>query len=306
MSDQVSDNRNIEANSSSEKIPQEKPKKKNRALQIVLGLLFILPALAVLVFTQAIPTVRTISFSFRDVALFKDSGPVGMENYQRMFDNSAFGQATTLTLLITLTRILLALLPPLFLALGTSALKSGLRKAVRVIVSIPWAVYSPISLGITWLLISNPIFGFGSKVFNLANPNFSRWIALLMDGLSFFGLACGLGLTVYLATMKGANIEDNDKGLVRNLLITTLILLIGTTAVTLQGGDTITFLTNGGPEYTTMTFHALILNQAFSVMRYGIASAIATPIFVVVAFLGLLTSIIAITSNLRSQLSLMV
>jgi ABC-type sugar transport system permease subunit len=299
MSEQLSEKSNEEKKSFNEALNQEKSGKKNRALQVILGIIFILPAIAALIFTQVIPTVRTIKYSFRDVTFLKDAGPVGMENYQRMFDHSAFGQATTLTLLMTLIRILIVLFPPLFLALGTSALKTELRKAVRVFVTIPWAVYSPISLGITWLLISNPIFGFGSKVFNLANPNFSRWITLLMDGLSFLGLACGLGLTVYLATMKGANFEDNHKSLARNLLITALILLIGTTAVSLQGGDTITFLTNGGPEYTTTTFHALILNQAFSVMRYGIASAIATPIFIVVAFLGILTSIITITTNLR-------
>ncbi len=273
--------------------------KGNRTLKIILSIFFILPALAALVFTLVIPTIRTISFSFRDVRLFNDVGPVGFDNYQRMFDSSAFGQAVTFTLLMTLNRVMLVLLPPLVLALGASGLKPGVRKAVRVMITIPWAVYSPISLGITWLLIINPFFGFGSEIFNLANPNMSRWIVLLIDGLSFFGLACGLGLTVYLASLKGSANNEPRKGLAKNVLISGLVLFIGTLAVSLQSGDTITFLTNGGPEHSTMTFYGLILNQAFAVMQTGIASAIASPIFVVVAFLGFLTTIIAITSKLR-------
>ena len=52
----------------SPEIKPEKPKNK-RPLQIILGIVFLLPALAMLIITQIIPTVKTIILSFQDVKL---------------------------------------------------------------------------------------------------------------------------------------------------------------------------------------------------------------------------------------------
>jgi len=290
---------NAEGHENSNVTSQNQPVKKNRAVQILLSVLFILPALAALILFTIIPTVRTIGYSFQDVSLTGESVPVGWANYERMLESPVMGQALSFTLLMTLSRVGIVLIPPLFLALGISALKPGFRKVMRVISSIPWMVYSPTALGVAWILLINPWVGFGNQTFSLANPDLARWIVLLLDSLSFFGLACGLGLTVYLATIKGANTGEDKKKLWKNLFILAVILIIGTVALSLQSGDTVTLLTNGGPEYTTMTLNNLILNQAFSFRQIGLASAIAAPIFIVVSVLGLATGILVILSNVR-------
>ncbi len=298
MANQMPDNSNDKTQVSAKVVVQNKPVKENRTLQIILGFLFILPALAALIFFIIIPTIRTIGFSFQEATLF-ESQPVGWANYERMLETPILGQALSFTLLLTFNRVLIVLIPPLILALGSSAFKTGLRKVIRVLVSLPWMVYSPTALGIAWLFIINPYIGFGTQTFSIANPDWARWIVLLLDGLSFLGLACGLCLTVYLSTMRGVNSEGEKKGLWRNLLILAIILLIGTAAISLQGGDTINLLTYGGPENTTLTLQALIQNTAFVRMQMGMASAIATPIFIIVAVFGLVTCLITILANVR-------
>ena len=101
----------------------ERANLKKRPLKIILSILFLLPALSALVFSQIIPTFRTIGMSFQEVRAFGEGVFVGWENYQSLAENHMVGQATVFTLLLTLNRVLLVLLPPLFLALGATALK---------------------------------------------------------------------------------------------------------------------------------------------------------------------------------------
>lgn len=285
--------------STSETPEKEKSGKQNRTFSIILGLLFILPALAALIFARLIPTFRTFTLSFQDASLFGDPQFIGGENYQQLLQFSLLGRTVTFTLLITLNRVLLVLIPPLIFGLGASSLKFGLRKAVRVFATVPWMLYSPLALGVTWLLLMNPMFGFATMNFNLGNPDLARWIILLMDGLSFFGLSCGIGITVYLAALKGENYGEGRKRPARTLIILAIIMVVGTAALTLQGGSTVTFLTNGGPQNMTMTINLLILNQAFSLMRMGISAAIASPVLLLVMLLGIGIVLISVLTNFR-------
>lgn len=290
---------NADINENSTVKPQPQSPKKTRTVQILLGVLFILPAITALILVIIIPTVRTIGYSFQDASLLGESEPVGLANYERLLDSPITGQALSFTLLMTLSRVVIVLIPPLLLALGISTLKPGFRKIMRVIASLPWMVYSPTALGVIWILLVNPLVGFGNQTLSFANPELARWIILFLDGLSFFGLACGLGLTVYLSTIKGVNSGEDKKGLWRNLIILATILLVGTIAVSLQSGSTVTFVTRGGPQFTTMTFNTMILNQGNFYFQTGIASAMTTPLLILVGILGLLTALFVILTNTR-------
>ena len=278
----------------------ERANLKKSPLKIILSILFLLPALSALIFSQIIPTFRTIGMSFQEVRAFGEGVFVGWENYQSLAENHMAGQATVFTLLLTLNRVLLVLLPPLFLAFGATALKSGLRKALRIIATLPWLLYSPFALGVVWLLLTNPVFGFGGSVFNLMNPDLARWIVLGIDGLSFIGLACGVGLTVYLSALKGEGYgEDARNKPAKSMLFVAVLLVVGTLAYSLQTGGMITFMTNGGPAGMTATFNSLIMSEAFGLMRMGMAAAVATQLLVIVMVLGLVMVILMILSNFR-------
>ena len=274
----------------------------NRVLAIILGILFILPAIAALVFSFIIPSIRTFALSFQDANFFSDPIFIGMENYQQLLGFQPADQAIIFTLLITLVRVIVMLFPPLFLAIGAAALKPGFRKFIRIVSSIPWMLYSPLALAITWMLLVNPSFGLGTRAIYLGNPDTARWIVLALDGLSFFGLSCGIGITVYLAILKGSNSDDEQNKPIGAMVVTAIILALGTIALSLQSGQTILLLTNGGPQFSTTLISHIILNQAFVYMRMGMAAAFASPLLLVVILIGIGLGILMVITQLQFRI----
>ncbi len=275
----------------------EKPSK--RVLPIVLGILFLLPALGVLVVSKVIPTTMTIIGSFQESRGFNIFGSfVGIENYRIFFASPQFFDSLEFTSLLILVRVIVILFPTLPLGLGAGSLKPLGRKIVRILASIPWMVYSPIALGITWILLLNPMFGFGNEILNLRDPEKGRILILAIDGLSFLGLAGGLGVTAFLSALKGENESGRRKPVKSVLLIEALMLLV-TVAFTVQGGSTINFVAGGGVNNSTLTFQNLIFRFLFITFRPGLSSAIASVLFLLVMILGIAAALILILSHFR-------
>jgi ABC-type sugar transport system permease subunit len=287
----------IDDSDTSKEVGNKKPK---RILSIILGVLFILPALGVLIFTKIIPTILTALISFQDRTLFQESGTfIGMRNYDQVFSSSVFVDSLQFTSLLVLVRVFVILIPVLFLALGAASLKRVGRKIIRVFATLPWMLYSPIALGIAWVLIFNPMVGFGNEVFTLRNPETAQILTLVIDGLSFFGLAAGLGITVFLSALKGENSDKAEKRPIRTIILLYALLIFGTIAISLQGGSVVNLLTGGGPQNLTSTFQGLLLRQTFNFAQIGLGSAMASILIVAAIILGLGVTIIIILTNLR-------
>jgi len=274
-------------------------KKSKHKTNIILGLVFILPALAALIFTKILPVIMTFIQSFKERFMIDSAEFVGFNNYERLFSTPVGGKVIGFTLLLTVSRVLLVLVPPLLLALGASAIKPKLQKVIRVISTFPWMIYSPIALSVVWMLLINPNLGFEIFTKTFFNAETSRVLILFLDGLSFFGLSCGLGMTVYLSTINGTKENSSSKGLVRNLVILAVVLVLGTIAVSLQGGESIVFTTNGFPELTTMSVYPYITNLIFNISQNSVAAALASPVIIVIGILGIGIALITVLSHLR-------
>lgn len=295
MSDLV-DESTVESPDSLPEAVEKLHSKNSGSGKVVLGLVLLLPALLAVIFTRYIPAIRTLLLGFQDASFFDETVFVGFDNYQRLFETPITGQAAVFTLLLALVRVLAVLVGPLFLALGAAKLKKGWESLVRVIAMVPLAAYSPVALALTWFFLLNPIFGFGGAGFSLQNPDSARVVVLLLDGLSFFGLASGVGLTVYLAAFMDAG----DRGrLVRTTLLLGTLLVTGTLALSFQSRDFLSVLTGGGPAGMTATLMMVMYHQLFMNMRIGLAAAIATPIMLIFSLLGVVLLVVMIISRLR-------
>ena len=277
-------------------------KSGKKTLNIILGILFILPALIAVLVAFIIPSIRTFILSFQDASYFTEPVYVGMQNYQQIFNLQPFNQAIGFTLLITLVRVLAILFPPLFLAVGAASVKPGLQKGIRIASTIPWMLYSPLALAITWMMLVNPSFGLGSQIINLSNPDAARWIVLAMDGLSYFGLSCGIGITVYLAVLKGSNSNEDQRKPIGAMVVTAIILVLGTVALSLQSGQAALLLTNGGALYSTATLSFFILNVAFGRMQMGLSAAMASPALLVVLLIGTGLGVLMVVTRFQIRL----
>lgn len=269
----------------------------------LLGLLLAGPATLVWVLTLALPTLQTVLTSRRNTSPLGDRGSVGWENYSRVVDDPAFGRALGFTLALTLERVLIVALVPLVLALVVNEFGRRLRIPVRMLFTLPLALYAPVAGALTWLLILNPqsglLRGGGSP---LADAARAPGTVLRIDALTIFGVGGGLGLIVFLAALRGTGGEAPAARRVgRALLAAWLVTLCGTAAYALQSFTLGRVLTGGGPGLSTTTLSLLQFTFTFQNFQFGRGAAIATLILAATMALGIVAGLIVIAGGLRLE-----
>jgi ABC-type sugar transport system permease subunit len=275
-----------------------------RAVPILAGLGLMLPAALACLSGYLWPTVRTLWLSLRDVGFgFSGSTFVGFENYARLLEDRALGAAIGFTLLLTVARLAAVAAVPLVLALGASALGRVGRRVVRVIFTIPIALYAPAAAAFGWritLIETSRAAGF-----TLGDPATARAVVLLLDGLYTLALACGLGLIVLLPALRAAGPgHDGESG--RRawlpLLAVWLVGLLATVALTPQTFAFVSLLTGGGPARATTTIAIHQYEIALRMMRFGLGAALAALQLIPLLALGLLAGAILVFARLRLDL----
>jgi hypothetical protein len=273
---------------------------ERRMLQIILGSVMVLPAVAVLVLTRMIPTIQLMHISTQEYLV--EEGhllQVGLQNYRTLSSDPIFQPTLSFAMILAGVRMILAVLPPLFFALGAASLGRRLRRILGVVSVWPWAVYSPAVLGLTCIFLLNPSFGYATDFLTLSQPAQVPWVILIMDGLSFAGLSLGLCSTAFLAAFKGAAEGYRRKMAVRSVLILGALMVLASAALSIQSfGPThlINLAGFGSPFYSLMNY---LYEQHFSLLRSGLAAAAAMKLLIPIGLAGILAAILILTSNLR-------
>jgi ABC-type sugar transport system permease subunit len=287
-------------------IDDQEPKAANgssRAVSILAGLGLMIPAVLACLSGYLWPTVRTFWLSLRDVGFnFDDSVFVGFENYSRLLSDRAFGEAIGFTALLTLVRLAAVAAVPLLLALGASALGRTGRRVLRVIFTIPIALYMPAAAAFGWRL--SLVETSRAMGFTLGDPATARALVLLLDGLYTLALACGLGLIALLPALREH--RDEDEGTRRSwmpLLATWLIGLLATVALTPQTFAFVSILTGGGPARATTTLAVFQYEVTLRMMRFGLGAALSAVELLPLLILGLLAGIILVLTRLQLDLT---
>jgi ABC-type sugar transport system permease subunit len=280
-------------------------------LRIVLGLALLGPAGLFWIGGLVVPTVKTLVTSMQEVSPIAAARFVGLANYAYLFQDLQFSSALRFTLLMVAVRVLVvAILPPL-LAFAVNEFGRAVRIPVRLLFTVPLALFAPVVTALTWALALNPRAGLVNIVLEglnrapqpwLGDPERARSAFLLIDGLTTFGLACGVGLVFYLAALRGSGEKALSWKAVRVPLVMTWgIGLLATIALTLQSFTMSHALTQGGPGNATMTLALHQFNAAFRYFRFGVAAAGATLVLAVVALLGLAAGLIVVLGRLRLE-----
>lgn len=274
-----------------------RPEGGNTPGRIVGGLVLLLPALLLWLVALLLPTVQTLALSRQNVRLGREGTAVGFENYRRVFASPAFAAAREFTALLVAERLLVVAVVPLLLALALHSFGRVARIPLRLLFTIPLALFAPVSVALIWALAYNPQYGLfaGGQQSPLASTAGARGAFLRMDALTTFGLACGVGLIVYLAALRG----DRRIGPV---LIVWLVTLLGTVALALQSFTPSFVLTRGGPGNRTATLGLLEYTIGFQNLQFGAGAAVATTIALLPAICGSITAILIAASGLRLTL----
>lgn len=288
--------------------PTVKPKAApgSLVLRAVLGFILLAPAALFCLLGLLRPTLTTVVTSFQKVDLSSTSQFVGLANYTRLLEDATFLRALNFTMSFVGGRLLVVAIVPLLLAFAVNEFGRGVRGAVRLLFTIPLALFAPVSAALVWSMALNPQVGlFASERSWLADPVRAGQALRWVDALSTFGLACGLGLIFYLAALRGweRQVSSPRKAIIA-LLVVWFTGLLATIALSLPTFTLSYVLTNGGPANSTSTLALLQYRQAFQFFQFGPAAALATLTLLVVALIGLVVALLIILTGLRFELAL--
>ncbi len=280
-----------------------KPTFQPNPLRILAGLALTLPACICCTATLALPTLQTWLLSMQNASPLRKAENVGMANYTRLFESLQFSESITFSLLLAAERVAIVILVPLLLALAINEFRQAGRISARLLFSLPLALFAPLIAAMSWKIVLNPASGLVSQPGRwLANPTQARLGLLGIDALATFGLACGIGLIVYLIALRGTGDSvPTWQATRRPLLITWAVTLLASIALSFQWFDPSFVLTGGGPQNSTFTLAFLQYTLAFRHIQFGMGAAIATLILIILMLLGLAAGLLVILSRLHVE-----
>ncbi len=261
-----------------------------------LYLIFVLPALILVLLFTFYPSVYTIFLSFTNKSLIaQDYSMVGTKNYRELFFSIEFWGSLKLTLLYVLVTITLQLVLGLCIALVTDKSMFG-RRFVRTVVLISWVIPEVIvALTFKWMFISDKYGLVNSVLLQLgiikesvkwmSTGNLTMLIAIGMTvwrGTAFSMIMQAAGLQsvpaeLYeVAEIDGANRYEKFFRITLPLISSTILInLIIISIATFNVMSLVYAFSGGGPFRTTEVISIYMYKTAFKFFRFGFASSIS-------------------------------
>lgn len=257
--------------------------------------LFIAPIALYLLLFQGYPLAQEFMLSFTSTSLLspQDSVPVGVRNYEELFDASDFHNTILITALYTIACVVLSI----GLGLGSALLLDRPflgRGVARAAVTIPWAAPSvAVALIFTWIFNAQyGIFNRGLRLLGLAagqenwldDPALALPAILLTTIWQIFPFAS----VVLLAALQGVSAELREAAVIDGadrlnvfkavvwptIRPSVALLSLFITIWSLRRFDLIWLMTQGGPIGSTNTLVIELYRQGFVYRELGLAAAV--------------------------------
>jgi multiple sugar transport system permease protein len=250
------------------------------------------------------PTLRGAYLSFTEYSLLQPPQFTGLQNYERMVQDSFFWNALVVTVEYVVINIgLQTVLAVLIAMLMYRLTKSITVRAVillpyliaNVVVALVWYWMLDFQVGIVnqglELIGIDPVAFFGDShwaIPTVAGINIWRhmgYTALLV----FAGLQMIPSYVYEAAEVDGSSELQTFWRITLPLLRPVLVMVLVVTMIgSFQVFDTIAVTTQGGPINATRVIYFYIYERAFTRFDFGYASAMAMVLFVILAIVSLL------------------
>ncbi|MEW6028024.1 MAG: hypothetical protein AB1554_00920 [Chloroflexota bacterium] len=254
-------------------------------LRAFLGLLLLLPACGLCSSNLFLLSLNTFMGGLRSSSLAGPGKFVGMENFERLFSRPGFSSSFGSTALLILVQVLAWTVLPILLAFAVNALGRKARRGTRFWFTLPLAFFGPA------LVMFGPSFARG--LWNMESPGQTY---LLLEGLAGLAAACGIGLVIYSAILRGRDeVQQGWRPILLPLFITWLVLQLAVAAYVMQTFDSLSGLLPNWSDVPLGYFLFQTLRQA----QGGLTFAVSAIIFLVVALLGILATVLLILGRLR-------
>lgn len=282
-------------------------RKKKEALQ---GIIYVLPSFILIMAFCIIPIFMSGYFSFTSYNIMTPPKFVGLENYERVFQDGYVADAAKNTLLYVLMTVpaqtILSLVFAAFLAYKMQNKTGGFLRSVMFIPVIASAV----TAGTIWRIILNTEGGLLNNILNFFHLDSVNWLGSTKTALISICIVAvwknvGYFLVIYYAGIMGISKDlyeaakvDGATSIQQFFKITLPMLkpityLIVTLGIiwSFQVFDLAYLMTGGGPGRATVTLVMGIYNAAFKQYKMGYACAMAMLLLLIVVIINVIENL---------------
>jgi ABC-type sugar transport system permease subunit len=273
-----------------------------RRREAITGLLFVVPALLIILGIVLQPILSTFYLSFFDASLSrtKENIFIGLENYLDLLSDPAFWSTIWRTIYFTVVSVGLELLLGISIAQLISAKPPG-WKVLRIMLILPWAVPTIVN-GTMWRWIYNADYGAMNALLLqlglidkykpwLTSPQTAMNLVILADvwhSMPFIALILQAAMATLPPELEEAAAVDGASAWQRFMKVrlpllrgAILVALVIRTVEAFRVFDIIYVITAGGPAYGTVTISFLTYLETFSFGHIGRGAALS---FLISAF----------------------
>ncbi|MFC0470929.1 carbohydrate ABC transporter permease [Halalkalibacter kiskunsagensis] len=275
--------------------------------QKILGVLFSLPALALMFTFLVLPVILAFIYSLMNYNMLNPGAKTftGLDNYIRLFQDPIFFTALKNTLYFTALVVPLQCAVALVLAILVNK-KVKVASLGRVFFFSP-VVTSMVVVAILWTFlynVNNGLINSALNIFGIPNQPFLLSPDQAMNSIIFMSVwqAAGFQMMIFLAGLKdvpdtlyeAADIDGaNAWQKFRNVTLPSIqhvtgFVLIITTIQAFRLFIQPYVMTNGGPSDSTKTLVFMLYENGFQFRDVGYSSAIAVVFFLVVIITSLI------------------
>lgn len=282
-------------------------RKKKEALQ---GIIYVLPSFILIMAFCIIPIFMSGYFSFTSYNIMTPPKFVGLENYEKVFQDGYVADAAKNTLLYVLMTVpaqtILSLVFAAFLAYKMQNKTGGFLRSVMFIPGIASAV----TAGTIWRIILNTEGGLLNNILNFFHLDSVNWLGSTKTALISICIVAvwknvGYFLVIYYAGIMGISKDlyeaakvDGATSIQQFFKITLPMLkpityLVVTLGIiwSFQVFDLAYLMTGGGPGRATVTLVMGIYNAAFKQYKMGYACAMAMLLLLIVVIINVIENL---------------
>lgn len=269
------------------------------------GYFFIAPWVLVFCVFYLFPLIYGIAVSFTDYNL-KGMNFVGIQNYVKIFDDYAFWRSLFGTLRYAIISLPVQIGITLWIANTLRTCSQRVNTIVKLLIYLPGVVCS-VAMVVVWNFLFMPNSGLVNRFLELFgvtnisifdNASISIPVIAVLVALTNLGqntvIFCGainaIPVEYYeAAELDGANRRKQFFNITLPLLHQTLVYVLITNSIgALQIFVVPMLLTGGGPNYASSTLLMMIYNNAFTLQRFGYASALGVILFVAAGIIAII------------------
>ena len=267
----------------------------------------ITPTIIVLAVMTAYPLIFTLVYSFTDYNLLSalNSAPevTGFKNYIDLLSDSYFQQSVWNTVKFTLLTVVLEMLVGFGLALFVNSLKKG-QKVMRTLLLLPYLLPT-VTVALIWRMMLSPNYGIVNQVLEAWHLPVYNWFSDIHTAFGMLVLidvwqcAPFVFLLLYAALqsvpqdqyeaarMDGAgSLKILFYVTIPNIKSSLALCALLRTIDSFRLFDKVNLLTGGGPANSTATITQYLYNYGIKTFDFGLGSAGAIVMTVIVLLLS--------------------